>query len=113
MAGGQAAAEHPTMPRTAPAQRTTQPICQQCPRLTHLPWVVPEADTHTHVRSQGLVRGSSGYPHVKARETEAQVKWLVQDHTKWSLPPVCALSSLITSCVLLDREPCKASQELQ
>lgn len=45
---------------------------------------------------------------MKAWETEAQFKWLVQVHPKWSLLPVCVLSSLTTSSVPLDMEPRKA-----
>lgn len=46
---GESPAQHPTMPRERPSP--------QCLRWTHRPWVLPEADTHTHRRSQGLVRG--------------------------------------------------------
>ena len=78
----------------------------------------PEADTPALGPSGGRHayppaisgRGSDGgYPHMKAWETEAQFKWLVQSHTKRSLLPVYVLSSLTTSSVLPDMEPPKAS----
>lgn len=106
--GSPAAAQHPTTPKTAPVQGRPSP---KRPRRTHQPWVLPE---QTRVPTGDLGRGSGGgYPHMKAWETEAQFKWLVQSHTKWSLLPVYVLSSLTTSSVLPDMEPPKASKEVQ
>ena len=106
-----AAAQHPTTPSTPPRSGTgkTQP---QAPEAD-TPALGPSGGRHAYPLAISGRGSGGGYPHMKAWETEAQFKWLVQSHTKWSLLPVYVLSSLTTSSVLPDMEPPKASMEVQ